>query len=249
MLRGLAFKKNNMEQNYSIATFCYGERYYNQTNRLIESLEEYEDRPEVFVVTDSPESILKKNFVKVKHINEYNEKYSTYHKNYYNFDFSVKRFSLLFAFENGYNKVILVDTDVVANPPLFKKESILNTFSHNAIASQVVYSFFSENQRSSMLGRRFLHYEKSFGVEFDKSLLSSMPEDCIQFIWVDDDKKFKFIETWDKCISIKDSENLHNTPAGNIDEMCFSALFNGIQCVNSSDKSVNLLIAKHDKWY
>jgi hypothetical protein len=63
-----------MENNYAIATFCYGERYYNQTNRFIESLEPFEDKPELFIVTDSPSSILNKEFVKVKHINEYDEK-------------------------------------------------------------------------------------------------------------------------------------------------------------------------------
>jgi hypothetical protein len=249
MLFGIVTKKNDMEDKYAIATFCYGERYYNQTNRLIESFDQLDEKPEIFVVTDSPESILIRQFVRTKHINDYNQKYSTYYGNYYNFDFSVKRFSLLFAFESGYNKVILVDTDVVPNSSLFNKNSILNTFCENAIAGQVTYDFFYESKTNSMLGRRFQHYEKTFGVEFDKTLLTAMPEDCIQFISIDDEKKFKFIDLWTKCIEIKDSDNLLNTPAGNIDEMCFSALMNNIDCVNSSNKSVNLLIAKHEKWY
>lgn len=238
-----------MEQPYAITTFCYGERYYNQTNRLIDSFVNFQDTPDIFVVTDNTDAIRKESFVKVKDIRDYNEKYSTYEKNYYGFDFSVKRFSLLFAFENGHENVILTDTDVVRNDYIFSTEKIMNTFVGNSIGGQVVYNFSNEVHTNSMLGRRLLHYEKKFGIEFEKSQLNEMPEDCIQFISIPHEKKFKFMETWDKCIKIKDSDNLHNVPAGNIDEMCFAALYNGIKCVNTSNKSVNLLIAKHEKWY
>jgi len=234
---------------YAITTFCYGERYYNQTNRLIQSFVNFNETPEIFVVTDNPDAISKQDFVKVKNIGEYNPKYSTYNKDYYTFDFSVKRFSVSFAFENGYENVILTDTDAVRNEFTFNTTSIMNTFVGNSIGGQVVYNFSNEVNTNSMLGRRFLHYEKEFGIEFDKSLVNEMPEDCIQFISIPHEKKFKFMETWDKCIKIKDTQNLPNVPAGNIDEMCFAALYNGIGCVNTSNKSVNLLIAKHDKWY
>ena len=247
MLFGVVSKKYNME--YSIATFCFGERYYNQTNRLIESFEVLEEKPEIFVVTDSVESILEKHYVRVKHISEFNSKYSEYQKNYYDFDFSVKRFSVLFAFQNGYNKVILTDTDAMVNPTLYSHESILRSFTNNSIQGQVTYNYFDQVDTNSMLGRRFLKYEEVFGVNYDKHQLDFMPEDCIQYIDCDDDKKFKFIEVWDKCIEIKDSENLHNVPAGNIDEMCFSALYNGMTVGNNSDRSVNKLIPHHDKWY
>jgi hypothetical protein len=235
--------------SFAIATFCFGERYYQQTNRLIESFNTVDFKPQVFVVTDSVSSINKTEFVHVKDIREYDEKYTNYEKNYYGFDFSVKRFALSFAFENGFDKVILCDTDIVANETLFNENSVLNTFIENSIAGQTTYNFLHEVNTNSMLGRRFLHYEKKFGVEYDKSLLNFMPEDCIQFIWINEDKKMDFIKTWSECIFIKDQENLPNVPAGNIDEMCFSALFNQLTCENSSHKSVNLLLAKHDKWY
>ncbi len=235
--------------SYSIATFCYGERYYEQTNRFINSLNTVDEKPELFVVTDNVDAIQKESFVNVKDIREYNEKYYSYKKNYYDFDFSVKRFSLLFAFENGFNNVILTDTDVVVNPNLFYKEHILNTFVENSIAGQTTYNFLDQVNTNSMLGRRFLHYENKFNVSFDKTLLNEMPEDCIQYISINDDKKFKFIDTWSECISIKDTDGLMNIPAGNIDEMCFSACFHGINSTNNSKKSINILIAKHDKWY
>jgi len=234
---------------YSIATFCYGERYYSQTNRLIESLEFLSEKPDVFVVTDSPESITKKEYVKVKHIDEYNSKYNTYEKDYYGFDFSVKRFSVLFAFENGYSKVILTDTDAIANPNLFNHQSVLNSFVNNSILGQVTYNFDNEIKTNSMLGVRFLKYEEVFGVVYDKSELQYMPEDCIQYIDIDESKKYNFINTWSECIKIKDEYGLHNVPAGNIDEMCFSAMYNGITVGNNSDKSLNLLYPEHDKWY
>ncbi len=235
--------------SYSIATFCYGKRYYDQTNRFIDSLNTVSEKPELFVVTDNVNAIRKENFVNVKNIREYNEKYFTYEKNYYDFDFSVKRFSLLFAFENGYNNVILTDTDVVVNENLFYYENIINSFVENSIAGQTTYNFLEQLNNNSMLGIRFLHYEKKFNVFFDKNLLNEMAEDCIQYISIDDEKKFKFIDTWNECISIKDNDRLMNIPAGNIDEMCFSACINNIKSINNSNKSINILIAKHDKWY
>ena len=48
---------------YAIATFCYGERYYNQTNRLIESFDYMETKPDIFIVTDSVDSIIDRDFV------------------------------------------------------------------------------------------------------------------------------------------------------------------------------------------
>lgn len=238
-----------MRLPFAISTFCYGERYYLQTNRLINSFLEVNEQPDIFVVTDSPCSISKHDFVKVKHINDYNKKYSSYSNDYYSFDFSVKRFSLLFAFESGYNNVILTDADIVVNEKLFSINSIMRIFSNNSISGQVTYDFQNEINTNSMLGRRLLKYEKFLNTTIDKQLLNEMVEDCIQFISIDDDKKFKFIDTWNTCIEIKDSQGLLNIPAGNIDEMCFSALYNDIKSVNSSNKSINLLIAKHDKWY
>lgn len=238
-----------MSLNYAISTFCFGERYYNQTNRLIESFEELDEKPNIFVITDSVESIKKNDFVHVKNVGSYNKKYLEYKNNYYDFDFSVKRFALLFAFENNYNNVILTDTDVIPNRQLFRKDLILDNFIGNSIAGQTCYNFENEVNTNSMLGRRFLHYETSFGVFFDKSELVSMPEDCVQFISIPNEKKFQFLKTWDDCIKIKDKDLLPNLPAGNIDEMCFSALYNNIKCVNNSNKTINLLMAKHDKWY
>lgn len=243
------YQKFNMCLPFAISTFCYGERYYQQTNRMIESFLYLEQKPEIFVVTDSPKSISSQDFVRVKNVNEYNQKYSTYNNDYYTFDFSVKRFSLLFALESGYNNVILSDADVVINESLYSVDSIMKTFSENSISGQVTYNFKEHVNTNSMLGRRLMKYEEVFNVEYNKELLTEMPEDCVQFIHIDDEKKYKFIETWDMCIKIKDTQGLPNVPAGNIDEMCFSALYNGMRCVNSSNKSVNLLIAKHDKWY
>ena len=234
---------------YAISTFCYGERYYDQTNRMIESFDYMEVKPQIFIVTDNVDALLKRDFVMVKHITEYNPKYATYHKNYYGFDFSVKRYSLLFAFENGYENVILTDTDVVVNNTLYSHTLIEKSFEDNTILGPVTYNFNHEVKTNSMLGRRLLHYEKKFEVEYEKNRLDFMPEDCIQYISIKGDLRYSFIDTWNKCIEIKDNDGLHNTPAGNIDEMCFSAFYNNIKVGNNANKSLNLLIAKHDKWY
>lgn len=234
---------------YAISTFCYGERYYQQTNRLISSFDDIEEKPEIFIVTDNPSVILNRDFVKTKHIEEYSKKYSSYKNNYYDFDFSVKRFSLLFAFENGYNNVILTDTDVIPNYPLFKTENIMNSFVKNTIGGPVTYNFKNEQGSNSMLGDRFKYYEKKFKIIFDRDQLNEIVEDCIQYISIEDNFKFKFINIWDKCISIKDEDGLPNAPAGNIDEMCFSALYNNLSIINTSNVSLNLLVAHHDKWY
>jgi hypothetical protein len=235
--------------NYAIATFCYGERYYQQTNRFIDGIDILDEKPNIFIVTDNPEKITKKDYVFVKNISAYNQDYLIYQNNYYDFDFSVKRFSLLYAFENGYENVILTDTDILPNYSLYNTESIMNTFIENTVGGQVTYNFIEEQKTFSMLGDRFKHYEKSFNVEFDKELLNEMPEDCIQFISIKGDKRFDFIKTWNECIEIKDSCGLPNAPAGNIDEMCFSALYNSLNIANTSNRSINLLVAHHEKWY
>jgi hypothetical protein len=235
--------------DYSICTFCYGERYYNQTNRLIEGFDKLEEKPDIFIVTDEPESLLKRDYVKVNNIENYNKKYSNYQKNYYDFDFSVKRYSLLFAFENGYDNVILTDTDVLPNYSLYSTSNVMSCFIENSVAGQTTYNFIEEQKTNSELGNRFKFYEKMFEIEFDKKMLNIMPEDCIQFISLAGKKKDNFLKTWSDCIEIKDKYELANKPAGNIDEMCFSALFNGIKLKNNSDKFINILVANHDRWY
>jgi hypothetical protein len=234
--------------SYAIATFCYGERYYNQTNRMIQSFKNIKDKPKIFIVTDSPESITKEDFVFVADIKEYDEKYSTYNTNYYDFDFSVKRFSVKFALDNGFTKIILTDTDVMPNEALFNDENVLDCFISNSVSGQVTYLFEKEIECNSMLGRRFTHYESVFGVNYNKKDMW-MPEDCIQFLDIEKEKFYSFLSTWDKCIEIKYSDKLHNIPAGNIDEMCFSAFNNDVELHNNSSKHINLLIPNHDKWY
>jgi hypothetical protein len=235
--------------DYAIATFCYGDRYYNQTNNLIKSLEAVDEKPDIFIVTDKPDAIIKADNVRINDISQYNQKYTNYENNYYDFDFSVKRFSLLSAFNGGYENVILTDTDVTPNLDLYKTERIMANFIENTVASQVTYNFTDEQKTFSSLGDRYKVYENRFNVNYDKSLLDVMPEDCIQFISIKGDLRYKFIETWDKCIEIKDEMSLPNRPAGNIDEMCFAALYNGLNVANNSDRYINLLIANHDKWY
>lgn len=238
-----------MQLKYAISTFCFSERYYQQSNNLIESFDVLEVKPDIFIITDNIHSIKKQNNVFVKNVGEYNAKYLNYGKNYYDFDFSVKRFALQFAFEHKYDNVILVDTDTVVNQNLYTHEKIMECFNSNSILGQVTYNFSNEIFTNSELGKRFLFYENKFDVAFKKSLLNYMPEDCIQFFSIDETKKFKFLEIWNECIKIKDFYNLKNTPAGNIDEICFSALINDIYVGNNSNKHINLLIPKHDKWY
>ena len=66
-------------------------------------------------------------------------------------------------------------------------------------------------------------------------------------------KIFQQYSVYDKEVvtgyKIKYDENLRNVPAGNIDEMCFSAFYNGIELKNNSSQGINLLIPKHNKWY
>lgn len=234
---------------YAICTFCFGERYYEQTNRMIKSFDYLSQKPDIYIVTDNTKIIENRDFVHVKNIEEYDPKYLSYEKNYYEFDFSVKRFSVKYAFESGYEKVILCDTDVVINPDSFSHKKIMECFVDNSIVGPVTYNFNQQIKANTYLGIRFLEYEEVFCIYFEKSDLDYMPEDCIQFISLNNDTKFKFIKTWDECINIKDEKKLLNSPCGNIDEMCFSALYNNISVGNNSNKFSNFLVAKHDKWY
>ena len=194
--------------DYAIATFCYGERYYDQTNRMIESFKNFEEKPKIFIVTDKPDSIIKEDFVFVSNIKEYDDRYSKYETNYYDFDFSVKRFSVKFALDNGYTKIVLTDTDVIPSKELFNTSNVMDCFIPNSVSGQVTYLFESEIERNSMLGRRFLHYENKFDVNYNKKDLW-MPEDCIQFLDIDKEKFYSFLSTWDKCIEIKNTDNFY----------------------------------------
>jgi len=235
--------------SFTFATFCFGERYYQQVNRFIDDISNHDYKPHLVVLTDDCDKITKADFVKSVNINDFNPSYSTYEKNYYDFDFSVKRYSVRASVNLGFTKVILVDAEMRVNPSLFNEKYILNSFIENSISGPVTYNFSEQIQTNSELGRRLLHYENVFGFETDKEKLGIMPEDCIQYIDIEKDKFVKFLDTWDKCIEYKKTDELRNIPAGNIDEMCFSALYNGIELGNNSNKSLNIIFAEHDKWY
>jgi len=233
---------------YCIATFCYGKRYYKQTNRMIEAFDSLTDKPNIFIVTDCPEEILKKSFVFVENISKFNIKYKKYAVSYYDFDFSVKRFSVQFALDNGYEKIILSDADILPNINLFNYANVIQCFNKNTISGPVNFNLMNELQSHSMLGKRMLFYEKYFKTSFAKENML-VSEDCVQYFDIENSKFQTFLNTWDECIRIKDRYLLPNIPAGNIDEITFSALYNNINLNNNSDKSLNLLVAHHDIWY
>jgi hypothetical protein len=233
--------------DFVYTTFCFGERYQNQTNRLINSLESIGNKNLLFVVTDKPDKIKKLPWVNIKNISEYNKKYINYAKNYFDFDFSVKRYTLRFALENNFTKIILIDTDnIVGNR--FSNENINKSFEENSILGPVIYEYEKEVVSNARLGLRFNHYEKIFNTQLNKKSLW-MPEDCIQYINIEKGLFNGFLDTWDQCIEIKYKDKLPNVPAGNIDEMCFSALKNNIKVGGNSDNSVNIFTPQHDIWY
>ncbi len=201
------------------------------------------------VVTDNVNNILDKPFVKKFDISEFNPEYKTYSDTYYSFDFSVKRYSVLAALNLGFTKIILTDADAVPNKSLFTEDYIMKGFVSNSIQGQVTYNFSQQINTNSELGKRFLSYEQYFNVSYDKNLLDFMPEDCIQFLDIEMPKFYNFLRIWDECIKHKKNKGLSNTPAGNIDEMCFSALHCGLSVGNNSDKCMNALTPIHDKWY
>ena len=223
-------------EKIAIATFCYGERYYNQVNRMISEINSCEFKPTIVVVTDDITKILDKPFVNVYDISDFNPEYKNYNNSYYDFDFSVKRYSVLAALNLGFTKIILTDADAVPNKLLFNEDYIMKGFVKNSIQGQVTYNFSQQVNTNSELGKRFLEYEKYFNVSYSKNNLDFMPEDCIQFLDIEMSKFYNFLRIWDECIRYKKLINLSNTPAGNIDEMCFSALNCGLSVGNNSDK-------------
>jgi hypothetical protein len=236
-------------ENFAIATFCYGDRYHKQVNRMISEIDLCDFKPTVVVVTDDTSKILDKSFVKKYDITDFNPDYKIFSESYYTFDFSVKRYSLLAALNLGFNKIILTDADAIPNKSLFNEDYIIKGFVENSIQGQVTYNFSQQILTNSQLGKRFLFYENYYGVNYDKNELNFMPEDCIQFLDIEIPKFYNFLRVWDQLIKIKNSNNLSNTPAGNIDEMCFAALNCGISVGNNSDKTMNSMINIHDKWY
>lgn len=238
-----------MENNFCFATFCFGDRYYEQVNRFIDDISKSSFKPKLIVLTDNLDKIRNEDFVIKTNISNLNNDYINYNKNYFDFDFSVKRYSLKFAFDLGYKNIVLVDADVRVNYNLFNFQNISNSFEENSILGPVTYNFYEQMSTNSMLGLRLIEYEKEFNKNIDKDKLLFMPEDCIQFISINNELFDSFLKTWDDCINFKKQKPLRNVPAGNIDEMCFSALSNGIKVGNNSNKSLNIVYAQHDKWY
>jgi hypothetical protein len=234
---------------FCFATFCFGERYYEQVNRFIDDISKSDFNPNLIVMTDNPDKIRSNHFVTSFNIKDFNPNYVDYADNYYDFDFSVKRYSVLAAFKLGFTNVILVDADMRVNYGLFNYENIINSFTPNSIKGPVTYNFSEQINTNSELGNRLLEYERYFSIDIDKDKLNFMPEDCIQYISIDEDKFSNFLSSWDRCIGYKQTKPLRNIPAGNIDEMCFSALSNGIEVGNNSNKSLNIIYPEHDKWY
>lgn len=234
---------------FCFATFCFGERYYEQVNRFIDDITKSDFHPSLIVITDKPEKIKNQCFVTTFNISDFNPNYSTYAENYYDFDFSVKRFAVFAAFKLGYTNIILTDADMRVNYGLFNENNIIKSFKPNSILGPVTYNFSEQINTNSELGNRLVDYERYFNISVDKDKLNFMPEDCIQYISIDEDKITHFLSSWDRCIEYKKIKPLRNIPAGNIDEMCFSALINGIEVGNNSDKCLNIVYAEHDKWY
>ena len=235
--------------SFCFATFCFGERYHKQVNRFIADIDNSEYKPTLVVITDDPSEIKQRDFVRTFNVSDFNPDYLNYGKTYYDFDFSVKRFSVRAAHSLGYTKIILVDADMRVNYGLFNQENILRSFDHNSVVGPVTYNFSEQVNTNSELGRRLLDYEKKFNFNCNKDTLTFMPEDCVQYISMDEDKLLLFLNTWDECIEYKNTHPLRNVPAGNIDEMCFSSLYNGLTVGNNSDKSLNIIYPEHDKWY
>jgi mRNA-degrading endonuclease HigB of HigAB toxin-antitoxin module len=235
--------------DFCIATFCFGKRYYEQCNRLINDMAKLTDPPFLFVVTDGVEHISKFDFVKPINIKDYNQDYLKYENNYYGFDFSVKRYSLMVSLDFGFEKIILVDCDARINHSLFNENDVTQSFSKNSILGQTTYDFNEQINSNSQLGNRLLRYEKEFNFVCNKNELKFMPEDCIQYFNIEKNVFYKLLEDWDRCIEIKYKEGLPNTPAGNIDEICFCALKNNVIVGNNSHKSLNIMYPEHDKWY
>ena len=234
---------------FCFTTFCFGERYYEQVNRFIDDIFKSDFHPSLIVMTDNPDKIRKECFVTTFNIEDFNSDYLSYAQNYYDFDFSVKRFAVFAAFKLGFTNIVLTDADMRVNYELFNEENILKSFDHNSVVGPVTYNFSEQVNTNSELGIRLLEYEKKFNFNCDKNTLTFMPEDCIQYISMDEDKLLLFLNTWDECIKYKNKLPLRNVPAGNIDEMCFSSLYNGLTVGNNSDKSLNIIYPEHDKWY
>ena len=70
-------------EKIAIATFCYGERYHNQVNRMISEINSCDFKPTIVVVTDDVTKILDKPFVKTYDILEFNPEYKNYNNSYH----------------------------------------------------------------------------------------------------------------------------------------------------------------------
>ena len=185
---------------FTFATFCFGERYYNQVNRFIGDILESDYKTNLVVVTDEPSKINNQEFVHIFHINDFNPNYLEYAKNYYDFDFSVKRYSLKAALSIGFTKMILVDCDMRVNASFFYEEKILGAFDENSLSGPVTYNFHEQVHTNSELGRRLLEYEKYFNHDVDKDMCDAFSQNFKNYDVVCDSSCFIVLYLENECL-------------------------------------------------
>lgn len=224
-----------MIRDFVFATFTFGNFYYSQTNRLIETslLINEKDRPKILIITDNCNAITKANHVICENIKIYEPKYKELSKKYQDFDFSIKRFSIYQALNHGYLNIVLVDNDIIFLPENYNSEIIKTFFEPNTISGPTVYfygnDFLNNNNISHglYLGHRFKDYLYYFDgiTDSSKYINMNMPEDCITyFSFLNIEQGFEYVNIWEQCRNYKYSAKLNVAPVGNIDEICYAAI-------------------------
>jgi len=214
------------------STASYGSKYYNATNKLIESLNIIENKklPTIFVMTDKVDAINKHPNVFVKDINDYNPKYSTYNDNYYRYNATAHRYNVLHALENGYTNITYIDTDLLFLPN-FDLDIVETFFEPNTVAGESMYGF-KDYFIGAMLGKRFASYYKHFegNENLDQFKDMVMPDDrLIYFSFRDINHGKEYVEWWGKCSDYREQADLCCAPVGNLDENCFCAYKTGMK--------------------
>lgn len=235
--------KTDAEDKFCIASFCFSERYRNiAKKRIVKSCEE--NNINLIILTDRPAEFPNLPNLRVFNINEYQDSRKLIHK-YFEFDFSVKRFSLKKAYELGYKKILLADCDTVIVSP----EILADTINKRCTKYNAVYPFSAVyNVDFERFGRLKYYLEENNTKEDFLKKNKIVSEDLQQLFTFKNDESFqKFFNTWEQLEEIKKHKNIQLRPRSSIEEIAYSSYINGIDLIQEAVPTG--IRAVHNAWY
>lgn len=227
--------------DFCFTTMSFGERYYKQSERFILDRDKHCPEIKIIIITDNTDFFKKFNNVIAVNVGDYNPKYLNYETNYYKFDNSCRRFSILASIDSGFTNIVHIDNDNHFTKT-WNLTSFKNLFKKNVISSPLTYNYHSHRD----LGDKVLFYSKILNHNIEINEIKNLPEGCLNLMSFDtSDRALNFFKTWDECVKIRDEHKKFAN--NNLEEIFFSGKINGMYFEHVQTHP--FFSPKHEIWY